>query len=167
MLTTFKSTADSMKQKIESLDKEHIGLLQSNLKQKQKREGLKSTSFRDQIKYQKSSDEHSKLDNEISEFVNKALSDELTMLYQLDIGLLNQINDGSNPKLDELARQLASSKIAAMQRGKKDRKEFKEYKEKKFRAIMIIQRYLIRRRIRKRAQQNKDAHLKQKDAKLK
>lgn len=43
------------------------------------------------------------------------------MLYQLDLAQINQINTGQSKRIDELAKNMAASKIQASYRGKKGR----------------------------------------------
>jgi hypothetical protein len=94
------------------LDKKNFDLTQYNIGLKQERDEAKTKLFREQIKLQNSEKQLVKLDAQIESIIGKAVTaNDLDMLYQLDLGAINQINSGKSDRLNELAQNLAASKI--------------------------------------------------------
>lgn len=86
---------EQIQQNLNMLDKKHFDLTQYNLSLKQERDEVKNKLFRNQIKLQNSQKQVAKLDKQIESIIGKAVtSNDLEMLYQLDLGQINAINTG-------------------------------------------------------------------------
>ena len=113
---------EQIQQNLNMLDKKHFDLSQYNMSLKQERDEVKNKLFRNQIKLQNSQKQVAKLDKQIESIIGKAVtSNDLDMLYQLDLGQINAINTGQSERINELAQNLAASKIQSAYRGKKGR----------------------------------------------
>ena len=95
---------EQIQQNLNMLDKKHFDLSQYNLTLKQERDEVKNKLFRNQIKLQNSQKQVAKLDRQIESIIGKAVtSNDLEMLYQLDLGQINAINTGQSERINELA----------------------------------------------------------------
>ena len=123
---------DEIHKNLNMLDKKHFDMSQYNIAYKQERDELKNNLFRAQIRYEGQLKAMAKLDKDIEEFVGKAVDmNDLEMLYKLDLETVNAIKGKKEGHLNELANNLAATKIQATYRGNKARNDAKVLKFQK------------------------------------